>query len=456
MNPTFFLLLPLGLLLLAARAGAYPTERFLVWAVAPVVASFVAAAVPLLEPFVLAFDGLLVALAAWDARSLPRRDHFRCERETPRVASMLRKHRVSLTVENLGPRALDLTIRDGLPEELSSDVIELRQVVPSRNRCVFEYEIRPRRRGDFRIPAVHLKSLSRWGLWRRLLQLPPASTVHVYPNLRQIDEYAVLARTNRLNLLGVRRSRQVGQDHEFERLRDYQQDDDYRHIDWRSTARRRKLTVREFQNSVNQRIVFLLDAGRMMTSEVSGVSLFDHALNATLMLSYVALQRGDAVGLMCFSNRIHSFVPPRSGAGQMNRLLHASFDRFPSMVESRYDEAFQYLAQKQPRRMLVVLATNVIDEVNGEQIQRRLSHIVGRHLPLGVFLRDRRLFDAVEEAETGRDVYRAAAAADILNWRDEVLGDLRSRGVLMLDVFPEEMTAPLINTYLDVKARQML
>ena len=132
----------------------------------------------------------------------------------------------------------------------------------------------------------------------------------------------------------------------------------------------------------------------MMTNEAVGISLLDHSLNAMLMLSYVALHQGDAVGLICFSDQIHTFVPPRGGMNQMNRLLHAAFDRFPQLVESRYDEAFLYLTSRCKKRSLVVLITNVIDEVNANQIQRWLSTLSGRHLPLGVLLRDHQLFDA--------------------------------------------------------------
>jgi uncharacterized protein (DUF58 family) len=204
--------------------------------------------------------------------------------------------------------------------------------------------------------------------------------------MKQLAEYAVLARTNRLSLMGVRRTRKIGQDNEFERLRDYTRDDNYKHIDWRTTARRNKLTVKDFQTNQSQRIIFMVDSGRMMTNESAGLSLLDHAFNAMLLMSYVALRQGDSVGLVCFSNEVHTFVPPRSGMKQMNQLLHASFDRFPQMVESRYDEAFLYLRTHCPKRALVVLITNVIDEVNSHQIEQYLGSIVGRHLPLGVLI----------------------------------------------------------------------
>jgi uncharacterized protein (DUF58 family) len=275
--------------------------------------------------------------------------------------------------------------------------------------------------------------------------------------MKQLTEYALLARTNRLSLMGVRRTRKIGQDHEFERLRDYSRDDNYKHIDWRATARRNKLTVKDFQTSQSQRLVFLVDCGRMMTNEASGLSLLDHSLNAMLMLSFVALRQNDSVGLICFSDQVHTYVPPRGGMNQMNRLLHASFDRFPRLVESRYDQGFLHLASHCKKRALVVLISNVVDEVNAHQVEQYLSTLVGRHLPLGVLLRDRRLFEAAEAANP-RDarLYRAAAAAEILAWRHQVLTDLEHKGVLSLDVFPEDMTAPLVNRYLEIKARHLL
>jgi uncharacterized protein (DUF58 family) len=176
-----------------------------------------------------------------------------------------------------------------------------------------------------------------------------------------------------------------------------------------------------------------------------------------LMLAYVALRQGDSVGLVCFSDRVHQSVPARGGMSQMNHLLHASFDRFPQLVESRYDLAFLHLATRFRKRALVVLISNLIDEVNSFQVRRYLRSQIGRHLPLCVLLRDRDLFQVADlQVSTERDLYRAAAAAEILTWRHEVLSDLEHQGVLVLDLFPEDMTAPLVNRYLDIKARHLL
>jgi len=406
---------------------------------------------------IIGVDLLLLLAAAFDVLTLPATNSFSVERSALRIASLGMPHRVELLVSNRSNRSCLVDVRDHLPEEFDAtpDLFTIR--LAPRSRAVMHYTFKSHRRGKFQLDRVYLRVHSRFGLWQRYLQYPTSSEIFVYPDMKQMSEYAVLARTNRLSLMGVRRTRKIGQDNDFERLRDFTRDDNYKHIDWRSTARRNKLTVRDFQTSQSQRIMFLLDCGRMMTNESRGLSLLDYALNSMLMLSFVALRQGDAVGMICFSDKIHRFVPPRGGIAQMNRMLHASFDRFPNLVESRYDDAFLYLSSHCKKRSLVILVTNLIDEVNSHQVEQYLSTLVGRHLPLGVLLRDHRLFDAADATyRTDRELFRAAAAAEILTWRKQVLTDLEHRGVLSLDVFPEDMTAPLVNRYLEIKARHLL
>ncbi|NQU24144.1 MAG: DUF58 domain-containing protein [Candidatus Nealsonbacteria bacterium] len=404
-----------------------------------------------------AINGVLAAVFLADGLTLPSQRAFSAERHVVRTASLRKPHPVSLTLLNHTRRAFRVRVRDGVPHELNPEPDELSLTLTGHSRSTLRYMLRPAHRGAFMLEQIHLQVRSRLGFWQRQLDYMVASAIHVYPDMKQLGQYALLARTNRLSLLGVRRTRRIGQDHDFERLRDYTIDDNHKHIDWRATARRQKLTVKDFQSSQSQRIIFLLDCGRMMTNEAAGLSLLDHGLNAMLMLSYVALRQGDSVGMVTFSDEIHSYVPSRSGMNQMNRLLHASFDRVAQLTESRYDQAFRYLASHCRKRSLVVLITNVIDEVNSAQIERYMTNLVGRHLPLSVLLRDRSLFDAVDvEQPREEELWPAAAAADILTWRHQVLTDLQSKGVLSLDVFPENLTAPLVNRYLEIKARHLL
>jgi len=406
---------------------------------------------------VLVLDAIIALIALIDFFTVPSIKSVSVDRSVMRIASIKQNHKVTLTISNASRKPMTVWVRDDVPQEFIPNPNQFVVRLAPQSRSTVHYEMKASRRGAFRMNTVYLRVRSLLGLWQTFLTFPQPSLVHVYPDMKQLAEYAVLARTNRLSLMGVRRTRKIGQDNEFERLRDYTRDDNYRNIDWRSTARRHKLTVKDFQTNQSQRIIFLVDCGRMMTNLSSGISLLDHSLNAMLMMSYVALNQGDSVGLICFSDQIHTFVPPRGGQKQMNQLLHASFDRFPQLVESRYDQAFLYLRTHCTKRSLVVLVSNIIDEVNAHQLHLYLSALVGRHLPLGVLLRDHHLFDTADrEPRQPGDIYRSAAAAEILTWRHQVLTDLEHQGVLSVDSFPEDLTSRLVNRYLEIKARHLL
>ena len=459
MNPlALLILIPLLLAVLGWVKQIYPRPSMVWWALVPAVVSVGLVATRHFLPWLVALDVLLAAVYLLDLATVPRRSWFDCGREMGRIASLKKPHPVKLSISNRSRHPLEVSVRDEVPDDCDADPEQFALRLPALSRSTAHYHLAARRRGAFRLEAVYLRVTSRLKLWQRDLTYPAENALHVYPDMRQMREYALLARTDRLSLVGLRRTRRVGQDNEFERLRDYTLDDNYKHIDWRSTARRGKLTVKDFQVNQSQRVLFLVDCGRMMTGTVEGISLLDHAFNAALMLSYVALGKGDSVGLLCFADEIGAFVPPRGGMNQMNRLLHASFDRFPRLVESRYDEAFVYLNSRCRKRSLVILITNIIDEVNANQVGQYLTSVVGRHLPLGVLLRDHAIFDAALPPPPADDeaLYRAAAAGDIVTWRRGVLADLESQGVLSLDVFPEQMTAPLVNRYLEIKARHLL
>ncbi len=211
---------------------------------------------------------------------------FSAQRELERVASLGSPHKVRADRRATTVRGrATLWIRDDLPASFEATPDEFALSLPGRSRTQLavpaQADAARRILAGLRPPA---RAESAGDSGSGTSRCPVASAMHVYPNMEQLSEYAMLARTNRLSLMGVRRSRKIGQDHDFERLRDYTLDDNYKHIDWRATARRNKLTVKEYQTSQSQRIVFLLDCGRMMNTKSAGLSLLDHALNAMLML----------------------------------------------------------------------------------------------------------------------------------------------------------------------------
>jgi uncharacterized protein (DUF58 family) len=409
-------------------------------------------------PLVLAIDGIVAFVALIDLASLVGAGRLRVERQVGRVCSLNEHQDVVLSIENTGRRARSLRLRDDVPDEFSADPSAFDVTVPSRRQASLTYRFVPKRRGTYVFQQVDALVDSRLGFWRGQYSWPLRTEVRVYPNIHQVARFTMLARRDRLSTMGLRRSRRLGTDNEFERLRDYIEGDDPRHLDWRATARRRKLTCRAFQANQSQRIMFLIDCGRLMAGDTGdGLSPLDHAFNAMLLLAHVALIRGDQVGMLAFSDRVCAYVAPGGGPRRINRLVHGVHNIFPEMVEPRYDRAFIELEQRCRKRSLVVLMTNLFDELSAALAGEYLRNLSGRHLPLGVFLRDHDLFAMADRAAAGgAGLYQGAAAASILNWRERVLAGLRMSGVLTLDVFPEELTAVLVNRYIEIKARHLL
>jgi len=483
-RPVFLLAIMAVPLFIAAKfLKLFPSKSLLFFALLPAFLSLTLAVVSQTEseefsPFrmlfwgVIGVDVLLVIIATLDAWMTVGRSHFSASRKLMGTGSQGKKYDVKIRLANASKRSCVLTVRDDTPVGFTATPEEFSTSVAGVSNTQFKYSYVCNKRGRADFEHVYLRVLSPLGLWRGHYRIPVQSQVNIYPDIQQITEYDLLARTNRLSLLGMRRSRKIGQDNEFERLRDYTQDDNFRHIDWRSTARRQKLTVRDFQANQSQQIVFMLDCGRMMTGthisdDGEEVSMIDHSINAMLMLSYVALRQGDSVGLITFSNRVHNFTPPKSGVKHINRLLHATFDQDATHVESRYDQAFLYLRKNCPKRSLVVMISNVLDDINAMQIKQYMGVLTGRHLPLAVLLRDQAIFSALDEYEQvagvddlaaggGTSIYQAAAAAGVLNWRHQVIQDLKHQRVLTMDVFPDQLTAELVNQYLNIKARHLL
>ena len=406
----------------------------------------------------LAADVALAALAALDAL-LGRGRLVTVERQAPAVFSVGRPNPVTLEVRSRARRTLAVTLRDDLPAD--AEVAELPATIelrPGESQSL-RYRVTPQRRGAYALGDHHVRYPSPLGLWLRQLRLPACHPVKVYPDVKAVRTYELLARQDREYAL-TRAARRRGGESEFERLREYTRDDEFRAIDWKATARRQKLIAREYQLERNQNIVFMLDCGRLMTAETAGRSHLDHALNATLMMSHVAVRTGDQVGLLAFADRVHSWLPPSGGTRAAQKIVQASYDLHPTLVEPDYRAAFDQLALRMRKRALVVLFTQVIDDEAAKAVSRLMRGLLPRHLPLVVLFRDVEVDALAEgaraETEASSDPYLRGAAAELIVWRDRLVRDLERAGVLTLDTTPERLTPSLVNRYLEIKARQLL
>jgi len=405
--------------------------------------------------YLLGLDAAIGLVALLDALTV-RRSVISVERDAPGVLSIGAANPIRFLVRSRARRALELTLDDGLFMHARVEGLPAAGRVGAHSSLTLEYRLFPERRGAYELGPCRVRYPSLLGLWTRQIEAGERRPVRVYPDLVQLRRYELMARENRAADL-ARATRRKGGETEFARLRDYSPDDEYRSIDWKATARRHKLTAREYQLESNQELVFMLDAGRMMSAEVQGLTQFDHALNAALMLGHVAARTGDRVGLLAFGSGLEAYVPPGRGQKAAGRLIQAAYDLHPQLVESDYESAFRTLSLRQQKRALVVLFTQVVDDAVAKMLLLGCRALSRRHLPLVVLFRDLDVDGLLRPVRDDRnELYVRAAAAELARWRGGFIRDLRHGGALVLDVGPKELTVKLIERYFEIKARHQL
>ena len=310
-------------------------------------------------------------------------------------------------------------------------------------------------RGEFEFPRCELRVMSPFGLWWRRRFVETSSVVRVYPNYSTISKLLAFEVDNKLQLTGVRMSRRRGEGIEFHQLRDYREGDSLRSVDWKATARMSRLIAREYQDERDQQIVFLLDTGRRMLAKDAELSHFDHALNAMLLLSYVALRQGDCAGVMTAGPQ-RSWLPPRKGVGTINSILNHVYDINPQPVEVDYLAAATELAVRQRRRSLVVILTNVREE-DSESLFAATGLLRRRHLVILASLREGALDEVLEHPVSSfDDALSYSGANQYLEARRESQDLLRARGVFVEDCLCEQLPAAITSRYLAIKRAGML
>ena len=327
------------------------------------------------------------------------------------------------------------------------------QTLPGRPSYI-RYALTPMRRGEAEFIGIEYWLPSAWGLWQRRYRQTAAAGVRVLPDFSRILGAELVGMQRWLNWVGVRKLPRLGQGQDFHQLRDYQQGDDIRHIDWKATARTNKPIVRSFQQEQDQQVIFLLDCGRNMRLHMDGLSHFDHSLQAMLLLSFTALKHGDAVGLLTFAHEQSRWVPPHKGVAQLGRLVQGVYDIEPSLQSGDLESAISLLLQKQRRRALVVVLTHLNYE-DSDGISRQLLRLKRHHLVLLASLRPH-----TPDEMAARPVHNSQDAAAYLGARQyqhqvaQVLQQLQARNITCLNTLPNQLSTGLINRYLQLKRRQ--
>lgn len=367
---------------------------------------------------------------------------------------------VTLTVSNARDSPMRIEIFDHVPQSMRFLKLPAVVFVSGNSHRTFNYSIYPEERGDFRFNVLQTRQLSRLKFWQLTRKISLRTECRVYPNFSAVSQYALLAMENKLGQLGINQYRRRGEGLEFHQLREYQQGDPLKKVDWKATSKHRKLISKEFNDERNQEIMLMIDCGHRMRTKDGELSHFDHSLNAALLLSYVALRQGDAVGLGLFS-RTHSdsdrrWLRPTRGPQTLQRILNSVYDIQPGTQAPDYSTAAKTILMRQKKRALIIFITNIRDEDN-DDLRAALLLLNKRHLVLVASLREKILDNTKnQKVQDFNDAIRVCAAHEYLRHRKTTFDQIRAINAQGFDVSPDKLSIKLVNDYLKIKSAGML
>lgn len=406
----------------------------------------------------LAASTILLVAVVLDVAALPSERDIDVRRTFPDTVGVGDRAPGEYRITSHWDRAIAITVYDALPpRHLAGARPFAEKTVGALGTATFAFEVIGQARGESPLGEVALRVRTPIGLVTRTLRFAQGDAVLVAPSLAGVKRFRWMAVHHRLATVGVRQARRRGEGRSFARLRDYVVGDDPRHIDWKATARRGHPITREFTVEQSQTVFVLIDAGRSMTQLAGRYPRFEYALSASLLLADVAITAGDRVGALVFDDQLRALVPAQRGIGALHALRTALIPVQPTLVEPDYAAAFRALAQRQRKRALIVLLTDVIDARASRALLAHLTKSASRHLALVVALRNDALLHAARPtADSTSALYASAAAEELISERLTALQRMRDAGVVVVDVAPDAMAAAVVNQYLELKSRGAL
>lgn len=448
--------------IIPSRASVLVLATGAVACAAALMAGVPLAAVAQASGVALAFGITWVTLDVWRSLRAWKQAPLRTERALPDALALGVPRVLPLTLVNDGPVAWALTLFDEVDPLLDFDGLPQTLLVPAGKRLELRYTVTPRRRGPVQLGATQLRLRSRGGSVELLRTIGNGQHLHVYPNFAAVSRYAWLAGDRRLAQIGIKTYPQRGMGTDFKQLSDYKAGDPIRHIDWKATLRHQRPIVREFQDERDQCVMFLLDCGRRMRADEGVASAdgshFDQALNALMLLSYVALKEGDEVGAITFGHAAgqQRRFAPRKGTATLNALMARLYDIEPGTSHSDYLLAAQDLLRAQHKRALVIVITNFRDE-DAAELTPALKLLRTRHLVLVASLRERVLRELGEQPIVGEQQAVEVAGAHLFSQsRSDAFRRVTGHDALSVDVEPDALAVALVNRYHAVKRARLL
>ncbi len=377
-------------------------------------------------------------------------DDIEVARRLPNSFALNRAQSVRFELSNYGDRDLGVSVTDGVPEHFKGAVFPLVQTVASAQKGLFEYTVVPKRRGLAVFDQAYVLITSQYGFWEFIHRLGARTESKVYPDFSAISNSFIFGVEQAMRNMGAHIAKRKGEGMEFNQLREFREGDTLKQVDWKATAKVGSPISREYQEEKDQNVVFLLDCSRRMRAMENNLSYFDYTLNALLMSSYIALDKGDAVGVMTFSGE-SSWLPPIKGKNSINTVLNHLYALDTSTQSSDYVTAAEELLVKHRKRSLVILLTNVRDEDNTD-LHKAVETLRRQHLIMVVALQER-LLEAVDQMPVS-DLGEAMLYGGTKHFeqkRKKMLSLLKAQGVSVVDATHKNIHIQLVTEYLRLK-----
>ncbi|MEQ9263094.1 MAG: DUF58 domain-containing protein [Owenweeksia sp.] len=401
---------------------------------------------------------LLVVLVGVDALQLFRaKQVFFARRQLGQKFSNGDSNPVDIYLENRYGIAIKVRVMDEVPFQfqLRDQVFQLR-LEPAEYKWL-HYELTPVKRGEYEFGQLNVFAESRLSLLSRRFRFEEPTVVKVYPSFIQMRKYELMAISQNLTEAGIKKLRRRGNNREFEQIEQYIAGDDYRSINWKATARRSVLMVNHYQDERSQHIYSVIDKGRVMKMPFEGMSLLDYAINASLVMSNIAIRKGDKAGLITFQHKPETFIPASARNRQLNMIMEGLYRQKTGYKESDFGKLYAAVRRNLNQRSLLMVYTN-FESVHA--LHRQLPYlrlIAKQHLLVCILFRNTEVEAlADQKADTVEDIYTKGIAEQIMHEKEIIKRELQINGIHAILTAPAELSVNTINKYLELKSRGLI
>ncbi len=381
----------------------------------------------------------------------------RVRRHLPRVFSMGDENKVSLNFKNLSTIKLKLSIIDELPFQFQKRDFEEQLSLEPEQEIEIHYQLKPTERGVYKFGAINVFMQSFLGFVNRRYRHEFEMEVPVYPSIIQMKQYELRAFDRITHQGGIKKIRRLGHSYEFEQIKNYVRGDDYRSVNWKASSRRAQLMVNQYQDERAQQVYCVIDKSRVMKMPFEGLSLMDYAINTTLVISNIALQKHDRAGLLTFSDKIGTTIKADKKVNQLNKILMALYKEKERNLEANYELLFHASRKLVKGRSLFLLFTNFESMYALERVLPILRRINNLHLLVVVFFENTEVKAYTEETVTNTEgIYHQTIAQQYLAEKVAMVQKLKQYGIQAVLTAPDELSVNTINKYLELKARGLI